>query len=505
MRSRFFLSGVMATIVALSGCSSRTESGPSLMPSQVAQARQGQVRTPSSLGAYPISLDAFPSSVGAFPISLDAIPICSSLPLPRTASGSIVGAVVGVVGGLVGGLAGGLLGLGGSDQSNAPSGPSGLGQVTAPVGGLLSTVTKKATCGGSVRTGYGIPAGTPASKLPGYQPLHLQGAYGLRNAAKTLGAGQTVAIVTAYADGTVDSDLAVYRSTFGLPACTVANGCLTIMAPNGAPPANTAWAAETAIDTEMVSAICPLCKIVVVEAKSGNIPDLGNAVDAAAALNPAAISNSYAVPEFSDNVAYAQHWRHANTIVLAGAGDTGYGSNFPATVDTVVAVGGTTLPQNSDGTFGRQTVWTGSGSGCSSYIAKPSWQTDQGCAFRTANDIAVVADPKTGVAGYSSHQNGWAVYGGTSIATPMVAAMFALAGKTSTMQDASGLYDPSLRYAWVLGSNGTCAPTYLCTATGRAYNGPAGNGVPFGLSYFGLTGYDDPYSVTGPTPVAAAQ
>ena len=338
MRSRFFLSGVMATIVALSGCSSRTESGPSLMPSQVAQARQGQVRTPSSLGAYPISLDAFPSSVGAFPISLDAIPICSSLPLPRTASGSIVGAVVGVVGGLVGGLAGGLLGLGGSDQSNAPSGPSGLGQVTAPVGGLLSTVTKKATCGGSVRTGYGIPAGTPASKLPGYQPLHLQGAYGLRNAAKTLGAGQTVAIVTAYADGTVDSDLAVYRSTFGLPACTVANGCLTIMAPNGAPPANTAWAAETAIDTEMVSAICPLCKIVVVEAKSGNIPDLGNAVDAAAALNPAAISNSYAVPEFSDNVAYAQHWRHANTIVLAGAGDTGYGSNFPATVDTVVSV-----------------------------------------------------------------------------------------------------------------------------------------------------------------------
>ena len=422
--------------LALAGCSS--QSGTALAPlatqsTNVSRSAASLAAYPISLQAFPISLSAYPSSLGALPVSLSALPIC---------------------------------------QPGSGSGPN----TTVPCGDLKRVAPAS------------IPAGTPASALAGYQPLHLQGAYGVTSAAISGGTGQTVAIVSAFIDKYIEQDLGVYRSTFGLPACTVASGCLTIEVPNGNRPLpDDAWGEETALDTEMVSAICPNCKIVVIEAKSAKISDLAAAVDQAAGENAIAISNSYAIPEDSKTDGLQSHYNHSNVAIIVGAGDTGYGANFPAVSPNVVAVGGTSLVQNPDGTFAPQTVWAGTGSGCSAYIAKQKWQTDIGCKNRSVNDIAVVADPQTGVAGYSTYGNGWAVYGGTSIASPIVAGLYALAGNTKGMKDASGLYAaPQGSLAWILGTNGTCSPTalYLCTATGPAYNGPAGNGVPYGLAAF---------------------
>ena len=438
MRSSSLPVGVFIAAITLAGCSSH--GGASLAPN-VAQGTS-QTRTPSSAGAYPISAQAFPISLsaypssasafpisaGAYPASLDAIPICKRVI------------------------------HNGHDDYEA---------------GLCF---QKRTAS--------IPAGADATLIPGYQPVHLQGAYGVTGLSSSIGAEETVAIVTAYIDQTIASDLAVYRSTFGLPPCTVASGCLTILQPGGSrPTADPIWGEETAIDTEMVSAICPLCEIVVVEAKSNKLQDLGQAMDQANGLHPVAISNSYATPEDKDSIHYQDKWRRDDTAVVAGAGDSGYGVSFPASVDKVVAVGGTSLFQNPDGTFQPQTVWAGTGSGCSAYVQKQKWQTDTGCGkFRTVNDIAAVADPRTGVAAYSSYGGGWNMYGGTSVATPIVAGLYALTGSTHGMHDASGLYlAPSGTLAWIVGANGACSPLYLCTATGLGYNGPAGNGVPYGI------------------------
>jgi subtilase family serine protease len=433
--------------LAVVGCSS--QSGTPLAPlatqsTNVSRSASSLAAYPISLQAFPISLSAYPSSLGALPVSLSALPIC---------------------------------------QPGSGSGPD----TTVPCGDLKRVAQAS------------IPAGTPAAALAGYHPMHLQGAYGVTSSALAGGTGQTVAIVSAFIDKYIEQDLGVYRSTFGLPPCTVASGCLTIDVPKGNRPLpDNAWGEETALDTEMVSAICPNCKIVVVEAKSAKISDLASAVDDAAGYHPIAISNSYATSEDSKTDGLQGHYNQANIAVVAGAGDTGYGPNFPAVAPNVIAVGGTSLLQNADGTFAPQTVWGGTGSGCSAYIPKPKWQTDTGCKNRTVNDIAAIADPQTGVAGYSTYGNGWAVYGGTSIASPIVAGLYALAGTTKGMHDASDLYAaPQGSLAWILGTNGACSPTalYLCTATGHAYNGPAGNGVPYGLAAFG-----DPDAKPTPPP-----
>jgi hypothetical protein len=436
--------------ISLIGCSSHVGTPPASGTQNTSQ-----TRTPSSANAYPIAIEAYPIALGAFPISLAAFP-ASVEAFPISASAIPV-------------------------CNNPDSG---------------NPKNTNAGCGGLKRVSLsaGIPAGTPASKLPGFQPVHLQGAYGVIADAASAGSGQVVAIVSAYIDTTIESDLAVYRSTFGLTPCTVASGCLTINQPNGHKPVpDPAWAEETAVDTEMVSAICPKCKIVVVEAQSADIKDLAKAVDEAASYHPAAISNSYAVAEDSDKddkglSGQAGHYQRDNIAVVAGAGDHGYGASFPASVPRVIAVGGTTLTQNPNGTFAPQTVWTGTGGGCSALFKKSKWQTDTGCKNRTSNDIAALADPATGVSGYSSYGNGWNMYGGTSVATPIVASLYALAAATQGMHDGSGLYSaPPGSLAWIFGTDGLCSPAYLCTATGFGYNGPAGNGVPFGLGAFKTT------------------
>jgi len=326
----------------------------------------------------------------------------------------------------------------------------------------------------------------------GFSPALLHRAYELPWGR---GSGRTVAIVDAYDDPNAASDLATYRHTFGLPPCTTANGCFRKVNQNGGtspPSADSGWATEISLDLDMVSAICPNCHILLVEASSAELSDLGTAVNRAVSLGAKFVSNSYGGDESSADASYDRlYYNHPGVAITVSAGDNGYGTSYPAASRYVTAVGGTTMI-NSDTARGfTETAWGdegdgGTGSGCSAYDAKPSWQTDRGCAMRTATDVSAVADPDTGVAVYDTYQSGgWAVYGGTSASSPIIAATYALAGTP-----AAGSYPSSYPYEHASalhnitsGGNGSCSPAYLCTA-GPGYNGPTGLGTPDGDTAF---------------------
>ncbi|HEX8966837.1 MAG TPA: hypothetical protein VF937_03090, partial [Chloroflexota bacterium] len=270
---------------------------------------------------------------------------------------------------------------------------------------------------------------------------------------------------------------------------------------------NAGWAQEISLDLDMVSAICPNCNILLVEATSNGFADLGASVNTAAMLGATAISNSYGGSEWSGETGYWESfYNHPGIAVTASAGDNGYGVEFPAATGYAIAVGGTTLNQatNTGTRNATETVWSGSGSGCSAYEPKPTWQRDSGCAQRTVADVAAVADPATGVWVYdsvpSAGQSGWLVFGGTSVASPIVSSIFALAANTS-VQAASGIYAASggSLFDIISGSNGTCGGSYLCTGE-TGYDGPTGNGTPNNTTAFTSAAAPTPTS----TPVTVA-
>jgi subtilase family serine protease len=327
-----------------------------------------------------------------------------------------------------------------------------------------------------------------ASQPSGYGPSDLRAAYGL---SATGGTGQTIAIVDAYDDGTAESDLAVYRSTYGLPPCTTANGCFRKVDQNGGtsyPRGDAGWAEEISLDLDMASAICPNCKILLVEAKTNSFANLSAAVDQAAKMGANAISNSYGGSEYSGEVSAQSHYNHPGIAITVSSGDNGYGVEFPAASQYVTAVGGTSLTRSASSPRGfTETVWNGAGSGCSAYIAKPAWQTDTGCSRRSVADVSAVADPNTGVAVYDTyrlHNGGWLVFGGTSVSAPIIAGVYALAGNTSSINYGSFSYShlSSLNDV-VSGSNGSCGGSYLCTGV-AGFDGPTGNGTPSGTGAF---------------------
>ncbi len=321
----------------------------------------------------------------------------------------------------------------------------------------------------------------------GFGPSQLQAAY--KTAGLSGGSGRTVAIVDAYDAATLEADLGVYRSTYGLPACTTANGCFKKVGQTGTstlPTKNASWGQETSLDVDMVSANCPNCKILVVEANSASFSDLAAAVNTAASMGAVAISNSYGGNESSSQSTYRSAYNHAGIAITASAGDSGYGAQSPATYGTLTAVGGTSLSTASNSRGWTETVWSGSGSGCSAYEAKPSWQHDTGCTKRMEADVAYDADPNTGVAVYDSTAyqgyKGWMVFGGTSVGAPAIAAIYGLAG--NTVSDASyGYAHTSSLFDVTSGSNGTCSTAYFCKA-GTGYDGPTGNGSPNGIGAF---------------------
>jgi subtilase family serine protease len=318
---------------------------------------------------------------------------------------------------------------------------------------------------------------TPNASSPGgYNPADLQSAYKLPSS--TAGGGQTVAIVDAYDDPNAESDLGVYRSQFGLTACTTANGCFKKVNQNGDtsyPRANGGWAQEISLDLDMVSAICPNCHILLVEASSSSLTNLGTAVNTAAKLGANEISNSYGGGESSSDTSYdTSYYNHPGIAITVSSGDSGYGVQYPAASQYVTAVGGTSLTRASNTRGWSETTWSGAGSGCSAYDPKPSWQTDGGCTRRTVADVSAVADPNTGVSVYDSYsyqgRSGWLVFGGTSVASPIIASVYALAGNAASVTYGSYPYShTSSLFDVTSGSNGSCGGTYLCTA-GTGYD-----------------------------------
>ena len=219
----------------------------------------------------------------------------------------------------------------------------------------------------------GTPLASAGTLPPGYGPADLQNAYNLAQAVSAGGgSGKTVAIVDAYHDPNAEADLGVYRSTYGLPACTSANGCFRQVNERGAtgspPRTDAGWSQEISLDLDMVSAICPSCHILLVEANSASYADLGTAVDTAASLGANAISNSYGGGESSLETGYDSYYNHPGVNVTVSSGDNGYGVLYPAASPYVTAAGGTSLTQTTSNARGwNETAWSGAGSGCSAY------------------------------------------------------------------------------------------------------------------------------------------
>ncbi|MGA9762034.1 MAG: S8 family serine peptidase [Gaiellaceae bacterium] len=335
----------------------------------------------------------------------------------------------------------------------------------------------------------GVNAKSVSARPDGYGPAQLRGAY---NLPATAARSQTIAIVTAYDSPNIEQDLRFYSKTFSLPICASSNGCFRKV--NGAgdasplPSANALWALETSLDVEAAHAVCTNCKILLVEADSSSVNDLVAAVDSAARLGADVISNSWVVNEFRGETSLDSHFDLPGIAITAASGDTGYGVKWPAASPYVTAVGGTTLDVDASNARVSESAWEGASSGCSAYESKPTWQSDAGCAQRTVPDVAAVADPNTGAAVYDSYgysgRRGWFKVGGTSLAAPIVAAVYALAGNAADVVAGSYPYSHSTALSDIQqGTNGTCSTSYLCTA-GPGYDGPTGLGTPAGIGAF---------------------
>jgi len=348
-------------------------------------------------------------------------------------------------------------------------------------------------CFAQRRTDLGFRSRSATETPAGYSPGDLQSAYRLPTSA---GQGQRVYIVDAYDSPTAESDLAVYRQQYGLPPCTTANGCFQKLNQDGRPsplPAPShSWAGEISLDLDMVSAVCPQCAITLIEANSPT-DDLLAAVRTAGQLGAKFVSLSWGGSE-TGNLADLdrEYFRPHGVVYAASTGDRDYesGTSYPASSASTTAVGGTTLIKDDSPRGWSETVWNsfpgdGTGSGCSGEVTKPTWQSvipAAVCPKRAVADVSAIADPSNGVAVYqTTGGDGWAVYGGTSAAAPIIAATYALAGDPAPASSPA-----SYPYARtgnlndvVKGNNGECSSAPLCTAQ-AGWDGPTGLGTPIG-------------------------
>jgi len=377
---------------------------------------------------------------------------------------------------------------------------------------------------------------------------------------------QTIALVDAYNDLSAEADLNTYAGEFGLPACTTANGCFKQVGEDGSEsdrpfPTSDAelsafasgtkrqrekaeeaegWALETATDIEVAHAICQNCHILLVEASGPEYRELETSENTAVSLHATEISNSWGGPEgASDSSAFD----HPGIAITAAAGDDGYlnwdqyaarneagspyfdGADYPASSPHVISVGGTELNLEADGSWASELPWSseegGGGSGCSGSLPAPIWQqavadwAKVGCGTHRANaDVSADADPSTGVNIYDSTpypEEGvltvpeWVPIGGTSVAAPIIASMFALAGGAhGVAHPAETLYShlgSSSLHDVIVGGNGECGGSYstcsgslgspfdcgfgawICNAT-VGYDGQTGVGTPNGIGAF---------------------
>ncbi len=361
------------------------------------------------------------------------------------------------------------------------------------------------------------------------------------------GGGQTVAIVDAYDDPKIEEDLASFDAHYGLGACTKADGCFRKVGQSGSetslPAADTrGWSAEIALDVETVRAVCRGCRILLVEASSEKYKDLAAAENEAAALGANEISNSYGGPEVGMGVSERAAYQHPHVVVTASTGDLGWDDweylvegafppampNAPASLSSVVAVGGTSVELNEDGTRAGESVWSEGGSGCSTLFAAQPWQRlaagfgASGCGgARLTADVAADADPNTGfdvhdtyecgasaeckaLANAMKEHEGWITFGGTSLSNPVIASLYALAG------GANGLAYPSLTlygrlgdagslYDVTQGGDGICGgePASVCGHPNTEFE----PGLELALDCEGTSACDARVGLDGPTGV----
>jgi subtilase family serine protease len=308
---------------------------------------------------------------------------------------------------------------------------------------------------------------------------------------------QTVAIVDAYQTPGLESYLAVYRHQYGLPACTMASGCFREVNQNGqasplpASGEGSGWDLETTLDVSMVSAACPRCQILVVEADDSSDNSLATAEDTAVRLGADVISNSYGNRENGQTQTLSAAYHHPGHTIVASAGDTGFGpASFPANLATVTAVGGTVLTKTKSKRGWAEEAWWLGGSGCSAYVPKPAWQHDTDCPMRTVADVSAVA---WNVAVYDADWGGWVTLAGTSISAPLIAGIYGLAGNATTIKPGYPYRHSRSLFDVTTGSNDPttsevgsekgwgrdCGFTYLCVAK-KGYDAPTGLGTPDG-------------------------
>lgn len=326
-------------------------------------------------------------------------------------------------------------------------------------------------------TGTAAPAARATGSAAPYGPTALHNAY---NLPTTTASTQTVAIIDAFDDPNAETDLATYRSMFGIAACTTANGCFRKVNQMGAtsplPTTNASWGVEISLDLDMVSAICQNCHLLLVEANSASLNDLGTAANEAITLGANEESNSYGAAEApGESATCSQFYTHPGVAVTASSGDFGLGVEFPSACPAVTGVGGTTLNANGTETAWNTSATEGAGGGCSAQIAIPTWEvpTVTNCAMRAVSDVSAVADPNTGVLVVDTFQEGGTLQvGGTSASSPMIAATFALASGTANASSSASI-------PWMDRNNGC-----LNTVGGVTYAFQTGLGSPNGTTCF---------------------
>jgi subtilase family serine protease len=201
-----------------------------------------------------------------------------------------------------------------------------------------------------------------------------------------------------------------------------------------------------------------------------------------------AISNSYGGSDASDS-SYGSYYNHPGIAVTVSSGDGGYGVEYPASSHYVTAVGGTHLTTASNTRGRTETAWSGAGSGCSAYnIALSGAATfNTGCGKRAVADVSAVADPATGVAVYDSTAyqglSGWLDLGGTSVSSPIIASVYALAGNTGSIDNNYPYTHSTSLFDVTSSSNGSCTTTQWCNE-GTGWDGPTGLGTPNGTGAF---------------------
>ncbi len=335
----------------------------------------------------------------------------------------------------------------------------------------------------------GVPIREAAPAPSGLGASDLEAAYHL---PATGGNGTIIASVLGVHYPNAESDLAKYRTQYGLPPCTKANGCFMQVDGNGGtnyPQSGSCngVAGESALDIQMLSAGCPDCKIMLIEPNRTSDSD---AITMAIGKGVAALSFSFCGAETNSDLNQAAAWNHPGTGLFASSGDWGYlnhaggmpGVCSPASFPGVVSVGGTTLTKSNTPRGWTESTWSSAGSGCSTVFPKPSWQTDTGCSKRMVADISAIAENVSNYCTDPGDTNGWGTVGGTSAAAPFVAGALTLIGAINAdftpawvWHHADDLFDITT------GNNGTCSSVsaYYCKA-GTGYDGPTGLGTPNG-------------------------